>query len=206
MKDVDDMTLEETMDEISETLLDYIIEYDYDKDYDYHGFCEESRIEQLYTRLMEDISSVDVRLKNFIATIEFIHKDESKKYHMITNIISGFLFSWLYAKDRPCPDELADHSSSSFKHSINEKCATYSLAALQQELTDETLKKVFKGHHIVSFEYLLANPRKDVVEWALVHKDELGIGGVSSEFIEKYQAIPELKELIFQSLQSPINQ
>ena len=80
------------------------------------------------------------------------------------------------------------------------------LAALQQELTDETLKKVFKGHHIVSFEYLLANPRKDVVEWALVHKDELGIGGVSSEFIEKYQAIPELKELIFQSLQSPINQ
>lgn len=75
----------------------------------------------------------------------------------------------------------------------------------------KTIKKEIEGHlSIIAHEgiasYLLINPRKDVVEWALAHKDELGLVNVNHDFIEKYQAIPELKELIFQSLQSPINQ
>ena len=49
-------------------------------------------------------------------------------------------------------------------------------------------------------EYFLINPRKDVVEWALKHKDELGIKNVKREFIEQHQAIPELKEMILNNL------
>ena len=41
---------------------------------------------------------------------------------------------------------------------------------------------------------------KDVIEWALKHKEELGLRYVQNSFIEKYQAIPELKELIFKEL------
>ena len=53
--------------------------------------------------------------------------------------------------------------------------------------------------------FLLVNPRKDVVEWALKTFD---FKSQTSELnlIKDRQAIPELKELIFQSLQSPINQ
>ena len=57
------------------------------------------------------------------------------------------------------------------------------------------------GHRLVDFRYLLANPRKDVVEWALKHKNELGLNDVDHEFIEKHQAIPELKELILNTLE-----
>ena len=52
----------------------------------------------------------------------------------------------------------------------------------------------------MSFKYLLANPRKEVVEWALKHKDELGLNKEDASIAEQYQAISELRELILQTL------
>ena len=42
----------------------------------------------------------------------------------------------------------------------------------------------------------LINPRREVVEWALEHKDELGITEEEISKAIKYQAIPELKGII----------
>ena len=46
----------------------------------------------------------------------------------------------------------------------------------------------------------LINPRKEVVKWALEHKDELGITKEEAIKASQYQAIPELKELILKTL------
>ena len=56
--------------------------------------------------------------------------------------------------------------------------------------------------------HLLINPRKDIVEWALKNFDFKSQLNVQNELglVEDRQAIPELKELIFQSLHPPINQ
>ena len=46
----------------------------------------------------------------------------------------------------------------------------------------------------------LINPKKEVVEWALQHEEELGITKEEISLAAEYQAIPELKELILGSL------
>lgn len=72
------------------------------------------------------------------------------------------------------------------------------------ESLEKIIEEVQEQYEVVSEEgvarYFLANPRKDVVEWALKHKDELKLNNVDHEFIEKHQAIPELKELILKEL------
>ena len=75
-------------------------------------------------------------------------------------------------------------------------CATEPLQEILCEVQDNY---AIVAHEDVS-EFLLINPRKDVVDWALKHKDELGLNKVKPEFIEKHQAIPELKELILKAL------
>ena len=47
----------------------------------------------------------------------------------------------------------------------------------------------------------LINPRKEVVEWALKHKEELKLTKEDYAIAEKYLAIPELKEMILKALQ-----
>lgn len=74
-----------------------------------------------------------------------------------------------------------------------------SVANCKKRILD--MLKYNKGNSVVSFEYLFANPRKEVVKWALKHKEELGLSKVAREFIEEYQAIPELKELILNTLE-----
>ena len=69
----------------------------------------------------------------------------------------------------------------------------------------KTIKKEIEGHlSIMAHEgiasYLLINPRKDVVEWALAHKDELDLRNVNPDFIKEHQAIPELRDLILKTL------
>ena len=46
----------------------------------------------------------------------------------------------------------------------------------------------------------LINPRKEVVEWALEHKEELGFSKEEATEAAKHQAIPELKELVLKEL------
>ena len=202
MKDVDDMTAIEAAKELNSVLLDYVPS-------EKHGFYESANIEDYLRDLtykFEDEGSLDIDMRNFTALI-VLTDEEGDEYEIITNLISGDFFDALYGygyDDYITFLEYARYRTE--QPSIDTRCATFTLEQIQEELTDAVLQKVFKGHHVVSFDYFLANPRKDVIEWALAHKDELGIGGVSSEFIEKYQAIPELKELIFQSLHPPINQ
>ena len=70
----------------------------------------------------------------------------------------------------------------------------------------KTIEEDIKGQYqIVANEgvarCLLINPRKEVVKWALQHKDELGISNEEISKAVKYQAIPELKELILNTLE-----
>ena len=69
----------------------------------------------------------------------------------------------------------------------------------------KTIEEEVKGQYSIAANegvarFFLINPRKDVVEWALKHKDELQLTTVKREFIEKHQAIPELKQLILNTL------
>ena len=75
-------------------------------------------------------------------------------------------------------------------------CSTESLERITEDVQEQY--EVVANEKVA--EYFLINPRKDVVEWALKHKDELGIKNVKREFIEQHQAIPELKEMILNNL------
>ena len=189
MTDVKDMTLKEKIDEFSEMLLDYLPEND-----------DNDRFEELYEKIREEVDDIDIDTKDFIASIEFYPLEEDEVYQATTNVISGDFFLWRYSHDFAPLYEYWTAIFNANQFSLQKKCATCSLEKIQEELTDEVLQKVIKGHGYSDFRYLLANPRKDVVEWALKHKDELGLNDVDHEFIEKHQAIPELKELIFKTL------
>ena len=69
---------------------------------------------------------------------------------------------------------------------------------------NEILAEVKEQYRIVASQGVarnfLINPRKDVVEWALAHKNELGISKEDIPYGLKYQTIPELKELILNNL------
>ena len=187
-RDIKEMTLEEVIDEFSELLLDHLPDND-----------NNERVENLYKRIEKD-ADIEIDTNDFTATIEILTTDE-KEYNLLTNFISGnFLYWWRQCNWCGFPDFSEEFIFNNNQYLIQRKCATFSLKDMQEELTDEVLQKVFKGHSIVSFEYLLANPRKDVIEWALKHKDELGLNKIKPEFIEEHQAIPELKEMILNNL------
>ena len=189
MTDVKDMTLKEKIDEFSEMLLDYLPEND-----------DDDRFEELYEKIREEVDDIDVDTKDFIAHVEFYPLDADEIYEADTNIISGDFFCWRYSSDFGPPAEAWLAVFNASQCSLQKKCATYPLEKIQKELTDDVLQKVFTGHRLVDFRYLLANPRKDVVKWALKHKDELNFRGIPPEFIEERQAVPELKELILKEL------
>lgn len=191
MRDADDMTIEEALEELRPLLLDYLPT---GKDDDY-----KQRLEDLYYRL--DANFNDSTLHNFTAEVEYL--DNEKSYKLTTNLISGDYFDALntYGYDDFLYALQEGEYISTVQPEIDEKCASFSLEKLQQELTDEVLQKVFKGHNIVSFKYLLANPRKEVVEWALKHKDELGLTFANSfEFVGEFQSVRKLRKLILQRL------
>ena len=185
MKNVEDMTLKEAVNEFSSMLLDFLPDH-----------IDENRFTDLFNKI-QDEADIDLAEQHcFTALVEIWNDNES--YQIVTNAISGDFYGF-WRCDNLFPDmERTIYSVNLFQ--IQRDCATFSLAKIQEELTDEVLETVFKGHDIVSFDYFLANPRKDVVEWALKHKDELGLNKVKPEFIEEHQAIPELKELILKAL------
>ena len=187
MKNIENMTLKEAIDEFFKMMITYMPDND-----------DNDRFEELYEKIIDETEEIVVYQHNFTATITVVTEDE--EYEGTTNLISGDFFeAW---KDFDCdyPEGTKGAIYSANHSSVQSACATFSLAKIQEELTDEVLETVFKGHHIVSFDYFLANPRKDVVEWALKHKDELGLNKIKPEFIEEYQAIPELKALILKEL------
>ena len=196
MKDVEEMTIKETAEELRTILLDYVPTKEGSF---YRPSNIELRLEDLYYKF-QDVSFIDVELRNFTAIIAF--EDEvGDEYKITANPISTDFFDVLcsYGYD----DYFIFLKSGDYRTRqslINTRCVTFTLEQIQEELTDEVLQNVFKGHHVVSFKYLLANPRKDVVEWALEHKDELGISKRDMSEVAKYQVIPELKELILNSL------
>ena len=196
MKDVEEMTIEEMVEELRNIVLDF-------EPSDGHCFNEVDTIEDYLEDLtykFEENGSVTTDIRNFTAVIT-LKDEEGNKYKIITNPISADFFDALYGygyDDYVTFLEYARYRTE--QPSIDTRCATFSLEQIQEELTDEVLQNVYKGHNRVSFKYFLANPRRDVVEWALKHKEELGLTLVKPEFVEKYQAIPELKELILNTL------
>lgn len=191
MKDVDDMTTEEAVEELRPMLLEYGSAGKDD--------AFEERFEELYFKVEKYF--YDIKLHDFTAEIYFFD-DNKKNYQITTNLINGDYYDRMLScgyDDFKYALQSGEYNSS-IQSEIDTKCAVFPLEELQQELTDGVLQKVFKGHDVVSFVYLLANPRKDVIEWALKHKEELGLRYVQKRFIEKFQAIPELRELIFKEL------
>ena len=197
-----DMTLKEIVNEFSKKMLDLNPECETERiQRNFFNECpKEPDWEDWYCRI--DDAEIDVTLGTFIAIITVVDS-EGEEYEFKTNSLSGrYLDCWISYDHFESDDaySLKDYIREAEECFIDRECATYTLEALQEELTDEVLQNVYKGHHVVSFKYLLANPRKEVVEWALKHKDELGLNKVKLEFIEEHQAIPELKELIFKEL------
>lgn len=191
MKDVDNMTIEEAVEEFCQMLLEYGSAGKDD--------AFEQRFEDLYFKLEEHF--YDIKLHNFTAEIYFFD-DNKKNYQITTNLITGDYYDRMLScgyDDFKYALQSGEYNSS-IQSEIDTKCAVFPIDELKQELTNEILQKVFKGHDVVSFVYLLANPRKDVIEWALKHKDELGLNNNHCEFANKYQAIPELKEMILDEL------
>ena len=188
MKDVEEMTLKEAIDEFLKMIAKYLPENE-----------DNERFEELYTKITDEDAFIDVYPHDFTATISISTEDE--EYEGTTNLISGITFDKLQWFNLDFPEELPKYIHDGYLFATQLACATSSLEKIQKELTEEVLQTVFKGNSVVSFEYLFANPRKEVVKWALKHKEELGLSKVAREFIEEYQAIPELKELILNTLE-----
>lgn len=189
MKDVDDMTIEEALEELRPLLLDYEPTNKSD--------CEQ-RLVDLYYKLKEYYN--DAMLHNFTAEIEYLYN--GKYYKLTTNLTSGEYFEALNVQgydDFQYGIQEGGYESVC-QEEIDKRCTTFTLEELQKELTDEVLQDVFKGHHVVSFKYLLENRRKEVVEWALKHKNELGLKKEDAIIAEQGQPIFELEQLILKTL------
>ncbi len=190
-KDILEMTPKEVADEFSTWLLDARCR-DFDCD---AGMVADTGVKGLCW-------SIDYQ--KFIATLDVSHRGDHVG-QIKANAINVALLEYTEGYwGRPCCSYCLitqEFIANRMQSEIDISCTTCSLVELQEELTDEILQKIFKGHHVVSFEYLLANPRKDVVEWALQHKEELGLGLQHLEFAEQYQANDEIKELILKTLQ-----
>lgn len=196
-------TFKETFEAFSNKMLDLNPEYESNRNTNriFHKGANEPDWESLYYNL-PDGCDITVDTGNFISLIT-VSNNECEEYEFITNAISGNYFDyWIGFQHFEGDDaySLKDLISRADQYLIDRECATLSLKELQEELTDDVLEKVFKGHDVVIFSYLLTNPRKDVVEWALKHKEELGLKGVKRKFVEEYQVVPELKELILNTL------
>ena len=187
MKNIEDMTLKEAINEFFKMMVTYMPDND-----------DNDRFEELYGKIIDEVEEIVVDQYDFTATITIVTEDE--EYEGTTNLISGDFFEAWQDFDCGYPEGMKGSIYDANYSSIQSSCATSSLENIQEELTDEVLETVFKGHDIVSFDYFLANPRKDVVEWALKHKDELRLNKVKPEFIEEHQAIPEIKDFILKEL------
>ncbi len=190
MKNVEKMSIKEAITEFSELLMDIRCNFNTE------------RFNELYYKLKDNIKHY---VKDFTTVIEFQKNPCHVISQLTTNVLTGFYFDFLgyYFENEEyciCRDAEGEILLNAQK-SVDKKCAIYPLKKLREELTDEILQKIFKGQHDVSFKYLLVNPRKDVVKWALQHKEELGLNKVERNFVEKYQVIPELRELIFNTLE-----
>lgn len=197
-------TFKEIFDEFSKKMLDLDPENELDRYWSriHNQALNEPDWESLYYAFPDGVE-IRVESECFISTIT-ITDTEGKEHEFITNAKSGNYFDYWMGFNHFESDHalsLKHLISDTDEYFIDRICATYSLKKLQEELTDDVLQKVFKGHNVVSFAYLLANPRKDVVEWALQHKEELGLKKVKRGFIAEYQAIPELKKLILNTLE-----
>ncbi len=76
---------------------------------------------------------------------------------------------------------------------------------LKNNREEELWGSVYDSYDPMSYFYLLFNPRKDVVEWALKNMKQLplevdGCSTYYEELIRTRQAIPELRELILKTL------
>lgn len=186
MKDVEDMTFDEIVDEFSKLLLNYF------------GQDEDGRFEKLYDKIAEK-AKIDVDWEEFIAKIEIATKE--KKYKFLTNSMSGRIFwAWMFnGKTFPSlVDQILYYGQ---RDNIRIKCITSDLKTIKKELTNKVLKTVFHRHYVVTLEFFLLNARRDVIEWALKHQDELGIGSDDYGFVSQNQANPDLKRYILENLE-----
>ena len=199
MKNIEKMTLKETIDEFFEMMLEYIPDDD---------TADDNRFQELYFAITEK-ADIEVDIHDFTADIRVIADDLT--YTTKTNVISGKFLEirniingdYDYGVDAYECDGFWKIKTYLYYAFLNEfyfKCITCSLSKIQKELTDDVLLKTFKKNWMTPFRYLLANPRKDVIEWALKHKEGLGLNDTISAFIRKNQGHPELKELIFNTL------
>lgn len=186
MKDIKEMTLKEAVSELSEILVDY---GGSPRDYD--------RFEQLYEKITDE-AVIDVDKKYLVAEICICNDNES--YSIITNSVSGAIFdAWIFYGKR-FPGAMNQIIYYAQRDAIHLRCILANLRQIKDELKPKILKKVIRGHYIADFQCLLANPRKNVVEWALKHKDYLNYDFQDRNFAKYNQKNPELRKLILKTL------
>ena len=99
---------------------------------------------------------------------------------------------WIYEKGGLLTIDLKDY----FRYKQSLFCVISDLKTIEEDIKGQ--------YQIVANEGVarcfLINPRRDVVKWALQHKDELGIDKEDVSIATEYQAIPELKEMILKAL------
>lgn len=167
---------------------------------------------ELLKKYLEKINEGDFYSKEF--------ENISQEFHKIADLDIGIspliVACEVYYVDKNIPDEtvyLGAQKAARYRYDNQlldpdfgeanaysveiEFCLTENLETIIDEVKEQYQIVANEG----VAEYFLINPRKDVVEWALEHKDELGFNYVEPEFVEKYQAIPELKELILNTLE-----
>lgn len=155
------MTNKEAVEELNNILLDYVPSGKYELSCP----CNvESKLLDL-SNIFECEGSLFIEMLDFTAVIIFTEEEGVETYEITANLISADFFNTLYEHRYDEYITLLNYARYRTEQpSIDARCATFTLEQIQEELTDEVLQDVFKGHHVVSFKYLLANPRKEVVE------------------------------------------
>ena len=121
MKDIEDMTFEEALKELSQMLLDYLPD---NRDND--------RFEELYGKVVNEMEDIDITLHHFTATVTFYFGEE-EEFETTTNLISGDFFDWREGLDYGAPRDnwRAIYSANLF--ALQRDCATFSLEKIQEE-------------------------------------------------------------------------
>jgi len=186
IKSIDEMSFKEIIEEFS-TLL-----------HNFHACEENGNFEKLYDKIAEK-AEIEVEWKYFTAEVTIFTK--RSHYTIITNSVSGRIF-WLWMNHKKnIPAGLEFVVLYAQRDAIRVRCFLANLEQIKEELTDDVLEKVFKGRYLAPFGCLLVNPRREVVEWALEHKEGLNLDSTEREFAEYNQINPELRELILKELE-----
>ena len=137
----------------------------------------------------------------YYVEVSFTPKDRNDLMEIKTYILSSIFTKFYYLmNDSSLEEEFEYQCGEAYAYMREALFATNTIEEIQSYFMGRDIKKTVQqswdGEELYVNSYLLMNPRKDVVEWALENKDALCLDEYDYKKGLQYQTVPELRALI----------